>query len=620
MPSDNKDLCYSSGYCSRNVYRELTLASWDALLLVDCKSNLIIDANKSACQLYGVNSSNLIGSNFSNFFSDKKFFVDILKSHRDYVPLRYQKGSNGRHFPVELSIRYIPDNNIEIAAIAIRDISDRIQKDIISKESDSKYKSLFEASPFPILVVNINGLIADANECALLNYGYDKNDLVGKPWELLEAVPTNVSFMSRPTIINSTRHLRRIGSDFIAEIVFSYFKLNGKNMVLAVVRDTTELTHAISKLIASEARWRFGIEGHGDALFDISLSDGKFFISSILSNKLGYNPDADQCLTVDDWANRVHPDDRLGIRENVVSLIKNNIDIFITECRLLSVDRTYRWFSVRAKILEDTDLKRKRLIGSVRDIHQLRLHRQQELGNREKIFKLERLATIAEMMSALAHEVNQPLTAIANYSSVCQKIAGKTESLDDLKKSLDEINSQALRAGEIVRRVRGLVRKGHIYFSTVNLNILMERVISWVKPQAEASDVLITFFPDKNLKDFKADTLQIEQALLNILRNAIESVLCNTITNPKQIEVHILQTISEVLISVTDSGTGLQITTNPDAIFEPFVSSKPEGMGMGLSIVRSVVEGHGGRFFAENRPSAQGAIFTIALPNELQKN
>jgi two-component system, LuxR family, sensor kinase FixL len=599
----------------RQRYQEVMAAGWDPLLIVHCGSHQIVDANPAACRLYGMNRSEIIGSSFSARFSEQRFMADIFRTHRDYVPLRFQRGPAGRHFPVEMSLRYFTASDGECAAIAVRDISDRMSRERADNESERKYQSLFEASPYPILMLTTQGMIVDANRCALLFYGYEHDELAGRDWSSLEAGVGPVSFLARPTVLPATRHLRKNGSNFMAEVVLSYFRLHAQSMVLALVRDVTEHWETFAQLQESEARWRFGIEGHGDALIDWPVqrqSGSRFYVSPMLSRMLGYDEAEDTHLDADAWDERVHPDDRQLLIAAIQLHMQDQSPIVQAEYRMRTASGEYRWVALRARFISMGESATGRLIGAVRDIHESRQHKQQELANQEKMFRLERLATVGEMLSALAHEVNQPLTAITNYSSLGIRQLSKPGNNEEVRTSLSVINSQALRAGEIVRRIRDFVRRGEPNYVPADLNQLVQQVVLWAKSQAEAAGIAIQMDFDSRLPLVDLDVLQIEQVVFNLLRNGIEAMRDEKQSRPRTIILKTLRLDDMVEVSVRDHGEGMQMKSAEDA-FDPFVSTKPDGMGMGLAISRTIVESHRGRLWAEAVPGERGTRFAFTL-------
>lgn len=595
------------------VLVELIRVAWDPLLLVNYRTLQIAEANPAACNLYGLSREELVGADFASRFSDSRHVEDIFSQYRDYVPLRFHRSRGERNIPVEMSLRYIQHADQEYAAVAVRDISERMERERLDNESERKYQSLFEASPYPILIVNLQGMIVDANRCAQVYYGYEHEQLIRLAWSNLDPQAVGGQFIPRPTMLGAREHRRSDDSAFIAEVMLSYFRLRGQSLILALVRDVTEHWRTFQQLQDSEARWRFAIEGQGDALLDWPLqADGTHYVSPLLSLMLGYTPEEDVDLGAEGWRMRIHPDDRELMESAIRAHYAGAEPLVQIEYRLLTRMGGYRWMSLRAKLIEMRNGREPRLIGAVRDIHDERLRQIKEVADRAHVFKLERMATAGEMLSALAHEVNQPLTAISNYSALAVRQFANGVDQESIAKSLKAISGQALRAGEIVRRIREFVRRSEPNFQPASINTLIRHVAGWCENDAAAAGIQIHLALDIGVPEMLLDILQIEQVLFNLVRNGLEAMHDDQLSLPRRLVVSSHREDGRVRVSVRDFGEGLGEGA-AERMFEPFVSSKREGMGMGLAICRTVIESHGGEIWAETPGEERGTVFMFTL-------
>ncbi|XAL98667.1 PAS domain S-box protein [Phycisphaeraceae bacterium D3-23] len=244
-----------------------------------------------------------------------------------------------------------------------------------------------------------------------------------------------------------------------------------------------------------------------------------------------------------------------------------------------------------------------------RDAELARLH-QNELAH------VTRLSTMGEMASGLAHELNQPLAAIANYGQgVLRRLESGSETPGGMEPAVRHIVTQAARAGEIIRRLRDFVTKRETHRSTVRINALVNDVIALVaRDTAEQGAVIVTAL-ESDLPDMVVDTIQIEQVVLNLIRNAGESMSDRLPGVTRPIHITTRRQDQYVVIAVSDLGCGLT-PEQLDHLFDPFFTTKSHGMGMGLTISQSIVESHGGRLIAENNADAEGATLSIVLPAE----
>lgn len=246
-----------------------------------------------------------------------------------------------------------------------------------------------------------------------------------------------------------------------------------------------------------------------------------------------------------------------------------------------------------------------------------KLRRAAEEGTKQHqadLAHLVRLNTMGEMVANIAHELKQPLTAISLYAANSQTMLSSPEpQTEQLHKMLDEIQAQAMRAAEIIRRTREFARKQKPDTSSIQLNGLIAEVRDFLAVQASDHDVSLLLELDPELPPAEADAVQLKQVLLNIVHNAIECLqgyegLLRQVT----VRSHLTEA-GEIEVNVTDTGPGMDAETL-GRVFESFFTTKGDaGMGMGLSISRSIIEAHGGQLWARSVPG-RGATFSFTLP------
>lgn len=225
---------------------------------------------------------------------------------------------------------------------------------------------------------------------------------------------------------------------------------------------------------------------------------------------------------------------------------------------------------------------------------------------------VSRLSTMGEMASGLAHELNQPLTAITNYArGGARRLRAGAADPASLAEAMERAASEAERAAEIIRRMRDLARRGYTEARPVDLNQAAGRITRFLTSEARRLHVTVHVELAADLPEVRADPIQIEQVILNLLRNALEAA-AETRNALPAVEVATWQEGDRVALAVTDNGPGLA-GQDPEAVFSPFYTTKAEGMGIGLSISRTIVESHGGELVAEPAPEG-GARFRFHLP------
>ena len=233
---------------------------------------------------------------------------------------------------------------------------------------------------------------------------------------------------------------------------------------------------------------------------------------------------------------------------------------------------------------------------------------------RENQFELNRslrLAAASEMASALAHELNQPLSAIANYARVGQLIASDpTISKEGLGTTMDQLVKEAARAGAVVHRLRDFFRTGSARMELLDVELLLQGVVDAERTRAERHRVRVVLDCARALPSVVADRVQIETVLHNLISNAIDAL--KQVTHERVIRVGATREDAQlVAISVADNGPGIS-EEMADQLFRPFATSKPRGMGLGLAISRSIVEAHAGRLVVE--ATDHGCVFQFTLP------
>lgn len=248
--------------------------------------------------------------------------------------------------------------------------------------------------------------------------------------------------------------------------------------------------------------------------------------------------------------------------------------------------------------------------GFVRDLTDRESTERRLQDLQSELVHVSRLTAMGEMASALAHELNQPLSAIANYMKGAERhLAADHPNPEKLQHALSSATAQALRAGEIIRRLRDFVAKGEADRGIEKLATLIEEASTLAMIGAKERGVRLRFNIDGRLKYVLADKVQVQQVLLNLLRNAIDAMEDSV---RRDLTVSAAPTDGQMVkVSVADTGPGVAPDV-VDKLFQPFFSTKSQGMGVGLSISRTIIEAHGGRIWAEPNPDG-GSIFHFTL-------
>ena len=272
-----------------------------------------------------------------------------------------------------------------------------------------------------------------------------------------------------------------------------------------------------------------------------------------------------------------------------------------------------RFFFIAAKV-EIDNAPQMVLVGvDATTQHQLAA---QASRQRDELAHLARIAAVSELSSSLAHEINQPLAIILSNAEAAQRLlaSGKPD-LAEVAEILRDIIGADVRAANVIRRLRAILRRGEPELEPVMALELASRVVALAKPEIEAAGASVALNIPKRLPEFRADRIPLEQVLLNLVKNACEA-MDQAIGVPRRITISASSADGHIVFSVRDNGCGLP----PDSaeIFEAFKTTKPKGLGLGLKICRSIVQAHGGRIWAEQN-RGRGATFRFSIPLDPEK-
>ena len=376
-----------------------------------------------------------------------------------------------------------------------------------------------------------------------------------------------------------------------------------------------ELARRVVELEAARDACLAELELHRDRLFNFSRElmcvvapeGGLERINRAFARLFG---SPEQLLARPLW-NLIHPGDR-DLTQRQLRRLAMGEEAVDFEVRMRAKDGLWRWisWSCPAAAAEDG-----RLYPIGRDVTESKRASELAQQRQEQLAHSTRLATMGEMAAGLAHELNQPLYAIGNFADAClERIQHGPNSADDtLLQWLRDIAAQARRAGEIVRRVTAFVRKSPLRLSPgVDLRQIIQESAALMAFDARRLHVQVQLHLPADLPNVKADTILLEQVLVNLLRNAMEATLCRQ-PDGRRVLVDVSQSGQKRLkVAVRDNGCGL-LREQLQRVFEPFYTTKPEGIGLGLSISRSIIEAHGGKLWGAANTD-QGMTFHFALP------
>ena len=375
-------------------------------------------------------------------------------------------------------------------------------------------------------------------------------------------------------------------------------------MLLAVAIDDERRSK--EALRVSEERMSLTAESAQLAMWEWDVANDRVWIQD--EGLFGFDPNVP--LDHSTLAGGVHPDDR-ATRAQAIQHALATGGVYESEFRIILPDGSTRWIAARGRSSSSGVGGPRRFLGVAMDITREKQAAAEALLQREELAHLSRVATLSALSSSLAHELSQPLSSILINAQAGQLGLEKDPpDLSEMRDILADIVGADSRAGEIIDRMRTMLRRSPIALQPVNVNESLEELLRLTRSDFIARGISVSKLTTPDLPPAMTDRVQLQQVLLNLMVNACDAMR----SNPPQDRTLTLSTFvaqNELRIGVLDCGVGLP--DDIETMFQPFHSTKVGGLGMGLSICRTLVSAQGGRLWAERR-AERGAAFYVALP------
>jgi C4-dicarboxylate-specific signal transduction histidine kinase len=315
---------------------------------------------------------------------------------------------------------------------------------------------------------------------------------------------------------------------------------------------------------------------------------------------------------VQEWVEHLHADDRPRVLDARRELHEGKVEQISIECRYLHPITGQRWIHHVARVAaRNTDGHTLRSYGVVRDITAHKEAENEARQLRDSLTHLARVNTIGVLSGSLAHELNQPLGIILSNAQAAQELlAQDPPDLTEVQDILADIVAADRRAGEVIGRLREMLKRGKVSLRPLLLNEVIEEVLHIANSDLIGRGITAVHDLAADLPPIAGDRVQLQQLVLNLVVNGADAMAS---TEPGMRRLHFQTKLhhSRVQASVRDEGAGLP--ADPDRLFQPFYSTKPQGLGLGLSICQAIVDAHDGRLWAEPHPD-RGAVFYFELP------
>ncbi|MGA7366091.1 MAG: PAS domain S-box protein [Candidatus Sulfotelmatobacter sp.] len=502
--------------------------------------------------------------------------------------------------------------------IACEDIHERKQAEAKLQQSEALLLAFFENSPNLTFVKDSQSRYVYANE-AFKKAFHIPDDVNGKTDAELfsaeqaatfQAVDRQVLQSGQPVKLeDAARYEDGLHTRTVQK--FPLFTAEGKIYAIGgVVTDITDRKREESALRYSEENHRLVVETAPDAVISIDERGAILFANPAIVRIFGYDPTEliGKPLTV------LMPEFLRKLHEKGFSryLATGQRHINWQGTELTALRKNGQEFPVEISFGELSRDGHKVFTGFIRDISERKQAQQALQMTQMELARVSRLTTMGELAASIAHEVNQPLTAVTNNSSACLRLlAADNLKPEVLRRALEEIVADGNRASAVVARIRAFIKKAPAEKNELDINEVIQEVLALAGRELLENRVLIECQLTKALPLVLADRVQLQQVLLNLIMNGVEAMIAlRDQSRSLWVESRVDES-GDILVAVRDSGTGLG--SEADRVFTPFFTTKANGMGMGLSISRSLVESHGGRLWATpNFPN--GAVFSFTLP------
>ena len=499
-------------------------------------------------------------------------------------------------------------------------IEERVTGETELRESESRFRIVADAAPVLIWMAGVDQLCTFFNKPWLEFTGRSMEQELGNGWaegvhsdDLQNCLDVySEAFDARQPFVMQYRLRRNDGSfRWVSDQGVPRYDAQGRFAgYIGSCFDVTELVNKDAALRESEERMRMAAEAVNLGIWEWDLSKDEIWATNARRALLGWP--ASGKITLKHFISRLHPGDRDRIRQAIDDAIHKGQD-FDSEYRLVLPDGIVRWMATRGSVRLDAHGKPAQLLGISIDITARKQAELEAKQRRDELSHLSRVALIGEMSASIAHELNQPLAGIASNAGAGQRFIDRGNvDLQEIRELLADIGADARRASDVVRGIRGMIKKEQMGRQRINLNDIVTNVVHILSSDALLHWCELKTSLDTNLPMVEADPIQIQQVLINLVVNAFDA-LRDTPVSKREVEINTQQNADgAVRVSVRDYGVGISPETR-SRLFEQFFTTKAEGLGMGLAIARSIVEAHAGTIDAESAEDG-GARFHFTLP------
>jgi PAS domain S-box-containing protein len=501
------------------------------------------------------------------------------------------------------------------------DITDR-------KQAEERVRLVVEAAPNAMIMVNAAGEIMLVNAQVERVFGYGRSELVSQPIEMLipdRFRPSHPDDLRTYLVDPSSRAMgagreligrRKDGGEVPVEIGLTPIQTPEGSFGLASIIDITERKRAEEALKDERAFLRQVIDINPNFLF-AKDREGRF----VLVNQAvadAYGTTVENLIGKTDADFNRDPEEVEFFRRKDLETMSTLREQFIPEERITDANGNVRWLQTIKRPMIGKDGTAHQLLGSATDITERKRAELEAARQRDELAHLSRMTMLGELSGSLAHELNQPLTAIlANAQAAQRFLADDAPDMEQVREILHDIVKDDERAGEVIHRLREMLRKGETRRKPLEVNTLVQEILKLIHSNLIIRGVSVSTDLEPDLPLIMGDRVQLQQVILNLVVNGAEA-MSGEGSHGRKLLIRTEQVEEgSVRLSVRDEGTGIS-TEAMARLFEPFYTTKTNGLGLGLSICRSIIMAHDGMLWAVNNAD-RGATFYFSLPDRREQ-
>ncbi len=615
---------------SEERYRVVVETASDAVISMDDRGVVIL-ANAAVKTVFGYEAAELIGKPLTVLMPGalatrhEAGYKSYLKTGErrvnwhgaEFIAVR----ANGEEFPVEVSFGEMTADDQKIFTGFIRDVSEKKRAEKALLASEENLSLIINTMPVLAWSAQPDGMVDFFNRRWLDYTGL--SPLQAQDWGWLQVIhPDDLIRMTTywQSIISAGEsgeveaRLRRFDSSY-RWFLFRASPLRDESAAIVkwygTSTDIDDRKHAEEAVRERELNLRQITETIPEMLWSATPDGTIDYCNGRLLDYTGFHAEE---VMGDGWMRLIHPDDVDPTVQAWGTSVKTGIPYRVETRIFHAADKTYRWCVASALPLLDEDVRAIKWHGTVVDMHDWKKAQEEIRHAQAELANMTRVTTLGQLTASIAHEVNQPLSGIITNANTCLRmLSADPPNVDGARETARRTIRDGNRAADVIARLRTLFSKREIVAELVDLNEAAQEVIALLLSEVQRNGAIVHSEFADHPPIVKGDRIQLQQVILNLVRNASDA-MSSTEDRPRRLLIRTELVDENVCVRVQDSGTGFDPAI-ADRLFESFYTTKPDGMGIGLSVSRSIIEAHGGRLWATAN-DGPGATFAFSIPCE----